>query len=112
MPAWIIPALKAILPYTGDIIDAARPMFTKRKGGGAADAPDVQQQIEELQTAATQNDTHIRELAEQIKVAVDALEQAGAAAEQKLQRYQRLAVVSVALSALSLTGVVLLLLRP
>lgn len=108
MPAWIIPALKAILPYTGDIIDAAKPMFTKRKAGAVVDAPDIQQQIEELQSAATQNDSHIRDLAEQLKKTVAALEQGAALAERKLQWLSAVSLIALLLSAASLGGLLLM----
>ena len=31
MPSWLIPALKAVLPHVGTIVDAARPVFTRKK---------------------------------------------------------------------------------
>ena len=111
MPAWIIPALKAILPHAGTIISAAKPMFTKYTGvGTTAGTHDVQQHIEELQSAATQNDSHIRDLAEQLKTTVTALEQGAAGAERKLQWLFRIAIVALLVCAFSLGGVVLLLL--
>jgi len=31
MAGWLIPALKAVLPHVGDIVAAAKPVFTKKK---------------------------------------------------------------------------------
>ena len=36
MPSWLIPALKAILPHVGTIVDAAKPVFTRKKPAGTA----------------------------------------------------------------------------
>ena len=73
--SWLIPALKAVLPHVGTIIDAAKPAFTRKPpdGGGVPPAPEVQQQIAELQEAASRNAMHIRELAAQLQTTVAAL---------------------------------------
>jgi len=87
MPAWLIPALKAVLPHIGTIISAAAP---------------VQQQITELQSAASQNAAHIKELAAQLQSTVAALEQAASIAEAKLRRALLLCVAATAISAISI----------
>ena len=87
MAPWLIPALKAVLPHIGTIITAAKPVFTRKTDSAGSDAtPLPQQQIEELQAAAAQNATHVRELAGQLKDMVDALEQAAAQADARLRR--------------------------
>jgi len=77
MAMWLIPALKAVLPHIGTIISATAPAFTKK---GAAPTTDqtqlLQQQISELQAAASQNATHVKELAEQLQRTVAAIEEA------------------------------------
>jgi hypothetical protein len=95
---WLIPALKAVLPHIGTIISAATPVFT-RKQADAANQALLLQQITELQSAATQNATHIRELAAQLQSTVAALERAASGAETRLRRATGLAVFS-ALAAL------------
>ncbi|MEJ2176043.1 MAG: hypothetical protein P8Y76_14375, partial [bacterium] len=66
MAAWLIPALKAVLPHVGTIVSAATPVFTKKTEATASNqALLLQQQITELQAAASQNAAHVRELAEQ-----------------------------------------------
>ncbi len=108
MAAWFIPALKAVLPHVGTIISAAAPAFTKKRLEEAVNQTLLlQQQIGELQAAATQNAAHIKELAAQLQDTVAALEQAAAVAEARLRRVYRLSIVAVALSlaALVLVGV-------
>jgi len=106
MAAWLIPALKAVLPHVGSIISVATPVFTKKKVDATAD-PTLQQQISELQAAASQNSVQIKELAEQLQRTVAALEQAASVAEAKLRR---VLLFCVAATAVSLCLVLFLLL--
>src|SRR5712671_7482356 len=101
MPAWLIPALKAALPHIGTIISAAAPVFT-RKADAANQTLLLKQQLTELQSAASQNAAHIKELAEQLQSTVAALEQAASIAEAKLRRALLFCVAAAALSAISL----------
>jgi hypothetical protein len=110
MAAWLIPALKAVLPHIGTIIAAASPVFT-RKSADAANQALQQQQITELQSAASQNAKHIKELAAQLQSTVAALEQGAAIAEAKLRRAILLCVAATAVSAVSLGIVVVLILQ-
>ncbi len=103
MAAWLIPALKAVLPHIGTIISAAAPVFTKKKANAVANQTLLlQQQITELQSAASQNAAHIKELAAQLQSTVAALEQAASIAEIKLQRALLFCVAATVLSAISL----------
>jgi hypothetical protein len=103
MPAWLIPALKAVLPHIGTIISAAAPVFTRKNSDAVANQTLLlQQQITELQSAASQNAAHIKELAEQLQSTVAALEQAASIAEAKLRRTLLLCVAATALSVVSL----------
>src|SRR5439155_25236854 len=80
MPAWLLPALKAVLPHIGTIISAAAPVFTRKNADAVANQTLLlQQQITELQSAASQSAAHIKELAEQLQSTVAALEQIGRA---------------------------------
>jgi hypothetical protein len=94
MPAWLLPALKAVLPHIGTIISAAAPVFTRKNADAVA--------ITELQSAASQNAAHIKELAEQLQSTVAALEQAASIAEAKLRRALFVCVAATALSTISL----------
>lgn len=98
MAAWIIPALKAILPHVGTIVTAAVPVFTKKNVDAAANQSLLQQQITELQSAASQNTLHIKELAAQLQSTVSALEQAAAVAEEKYRRVHLVCIISIVVS--------------
>lgn len=102
MPAWLIPALKAVLPHVGTIVSVAVPAFTKIRAGSAETGALQQQQIAELQAAVAQNATHIRELAEQLQVTVTALEQAAAMAESRQRRITLLCATALTLSTVAL----------
>jgi hypothetical protein len=101
MAAWFLPALKAVLPHVGTIISAAAPVFTRKRADTAGAAALVQEQIAELQAAASQNADNIKALAEQVQVTVGALQQAAAIAESRLRRAYLLCTVAVGLSALT-----------
>ena len=106
MPAWLIPALKTVLPHIGTIISAAAPVFTKKSADAAANqAALLQQQITELQAAASENAHHIRELASQMQNTVTALEQGAVVAERKLRRISVLCYAAAALSAISMAAI-------
>ena len=103
MAGWLIPAVKLILPHVTDIVKAAKPAFTKLKGAiPDEDGGVVQKQIAELQASASQNATHIKELAEQLRLTVTALEQGAAEAEKRMKRAQALAVTATVVSVVSL----------
>lgn len=102
MPAWFLPAVKLILPHVGNIVAAAKPAFTRRRE--AADQTTVQQQIAELQAAATENAALVKELAEQLQLTVTALEQAATVTQERVKRLYAISVAAmlVALTALFL----------
>lgn len=103
MAAWLIPAVKAILPFVSPIVSSALPVFTTRRSDEAAAQSGVlQKQVTELQTAASQNALHVKALAEQLQKTVTALEQAAAVAESRFRRMAVLCGVAVALSLLAL----------
>ena len=111
MAAWL-PIAKAILPYLGDIITVAKPVFTKRKGSGESSQIEIlQQQVAELQNASLQNIQDIKALAEQLKTAIPALEQTLAVTQEKLRWANRIAFISMALALLSFGSVMVTLLR-
>ncbi len=103
MPAWLIPALKAVLPHVGTIVSVTAPVFTQKKADSAENqATLLQQQIAELQTAAAQNAKLIRELAEQLQTMASALEYAAAIAEARHRRTTILCTAAIASSAIAL----------
>ncbi|MBD3618709.1 MAG: hypothetical protein HUJ28_04490 [Chromatiales bacterium] len=113
MPAWLVPALKAVLPHVGSIVAAAAPVFTQKRAGeaSAGQAAVVQQQIAELQQAASQNAVHVRELAEQLGQTVTALERAAEQAEARMRRAVGLSLVAVGLAGVALLLALVVLLR-
>jgi hypothetical protein len=111
MAGWLLPAVKLILPHVTDIVKAAKPAFTKLKGAiPEEEGGIVQKQIAELQTVASQNTTHIKELAEQLRLTVSALEQGAAEAEKRMKRAQMLAVTATVISIASLVCAAVVLL--
>jgi hypothetical protein len=104
MAAWLIPTVKAILPFVTPIVTSALPVFTTRKSdeAAAAQADVLQKQITELQSAASQNALHVKELAEQLQKTVTALEQAAAVAES---RFRQTAVLCGMAAVLSLFAI-------
>jgi hypothetical protein len=103
MAAWLLPALKAVLPHVGTILDVAAPVFTRKSAEAAASqAQLVQQQISELQSAATQNAANIKALAEQLQGTVAALQQAAAIADARMRRALLLCATALAVSGLAL----------
>jgi hypothetical protein len=107
MAAWVS-ALKAVLPYVTNIVTAAIPAFTARKGQDRS-AEVTAQQIAELQSAATHNAESVKVLAEQLQRTVSALEQGAVNTDRTLRRLRLVAAASllVALAALCTALIVL-----
>ncbi|MDB5865120.1 MAG: hypothetical protein JWO70_2926 [Betaproteobacteria bacterium] len=101
MPTWLWPAVKLILPHVGNIVAAAKPAFTRKAGDPAEQAGVVQQQIAELQAAASQNAAHIKELAEQLRLTVAALEQGAVDTEKRMRRASTLSMSALVIAVLA-----------
>src|SRR5512135_1450362 len=103
MPAWLIPVLKSVLPHVGTIISAATPVFTKKSADAAANqAALLQQQITELQVAASANDAHIKKLAMQLQNTVEALEKETALSESRHRLMLALSILAILVSLAAL----------
>jgi len=98
MASWLIPALKAVLPHVGDIISVASPVFTKKKADTVNQTALLQQQISELQAAASQNAANIKELAAELQSSMALLE----------RRTRVYCIASAVLSIIALGAVLLL----
>lgn len=72
MAVWL-PVLKAALPYVSNIVAAAIPAFTSRKGQDVS-SDLVAQQITELQAAVTHNAEAVKTLAAQLEKTLTALQ--------------------------------------
>jgi len=86
MAAWL-PVLKAALPYIGNIVAAAVPVFTRRKEQDAS-AELVSRQIAELQEAVTGNVEAVKGLAAQVERTITALDAGEADLAQRLAALQ------------------------
>ena len=93
MPAWLLPAVKLILPHVGNIVAATKPVFTRRRE--ATDENTVGKQIAELQEAATENAALVKELAEQLQVTIAALEKTAAATQERVRRLYAFSVTAM-----------------
>jgi hypothetical protein len=102
----LLAALKAVLPYVDTIVSVATPLLTKKKlDAGTAQTELLQQQIAELQAAASQNAENIKEVAEQLKTVVLALEGSAANLERAHRRLRVFCIVAIALAATALAFV-------
>lgn len=110
MAAWLVPALKVVLSNLPTIASVAVPVFTRKPAQAADQAQLLQQQIAELQSAATQNAANVKALAEQLQGTVAALQQAAAIAETRLQRAFLLCLVATGLSAIALGAALVVIL--
>ena len=72
MAPWLLPVLKAALPYVGNIVSAALPVFTKRREQEASTEV-LAKQISELQEAVTANAATVKTLATQLQDILTAL---------------------------------------
>lgn len=108
MPAWLLPAIKAVLPHLGTIISVAKPVFTRKSAEAPADETTLQRQIVELQNAASTNDANIRALAEQMKTSIEALEKIATVADARHRRLLGYCISALLLSAAAF-GIALIL---
>ena len=96
MTAWFT----AVAPFLPDIIQMAKPIFTRAKG--EEKAPDlVPRQITELQDAAAQNAESVRVLAAKMQQTLTALQQASGVLERKLEHANRLSLVAATIAVLA-----------
>lgn len=108
--AAFLPALKIALPYISQIVTATVPMFTSRTANGKSDEL-VAQQIQELQTAVTQNAESVKGMATQWKDTMESLDSAAARLQKEIVVLRRLAygsaavaVAAVVLALVAITG--------
>jgi hypothetical protein len=82
MAPWLLPVLKAALPYVGNIVSAALPVFTKRREQEASTEV-LSRQIAELQEAVTANAATVKTLAAQFQDILTALSKGEAEMAQR-----------------------------
>lgn len=99
--------ITVVAPYLPEIVRLARPIFTRKP----ATLPDnsqaqrldvVDEQITELQNAATQNADAIKLLATDMQKTIEVLQTASEKLEQRLHRAQQWMAVSLTLAAVAI----------
>jgi hypothetical protein len=101
-----------VLTNLDTIIGVVKPAFTRKKVEGLPSQTDLlNQQIAELQAAASSNAEQIKQLAAQLKDLVAALEQAARSAQSERQKLGRLCFVAMAISLISIVAVALIIVR-
>jgi|SRR5688572_22286044 hypothetical protein len=99
-----------VLTNLDTIIGVVKPAFTRKKAEGPVGQTDLlNQQILELQAAASGNADQIGRLAAQLKEVVAALEQAARSAQAERQKLGRLCLVAMVLSLVSIVAVIALI---
>jgi hypothetical protein len=92
MAPWL-PLIKVVLPYLAPIVSSALPTFTSKKSESAD--PLLAQQIAELQSAVKNNNDSIKALAR-------AMEESAKANDTAIRQSRRVAIIAVAIAAVSL----------
>lgn len=97
----------AVAPFLPDIIQMAKPIFTRSMNAGKDPGKDpakaselVSRQIAELQDAAAQNADAIHKLAEEMQNTIASLREASVALDRKLERANRLALIATTVAVL------------
>lgn len=103
MPVPWLTVGKLVLANLDTIIGVVKPVFTRKSAEAAPNQADLlNQQIAELQAAASGNSERIGKLAAQLKEVVAGLEQAAASAAAEHARTRRLSWAGVAMGAAAL----------
>lgn len=110
MAVQILPIIKVVAPYIAQVATAAIPVFTSRSEKLKSDTL-VSEQIEELQSAATQNGQSIHLLAEKMQHVIQGLEGAEQEARRQASTYKAILFTSFGISLLTLVICIYLLAR-
>jgi|SRR5688572_17706690 len=98
-----------VLTNLDTIIGVVKPAFTRKTVEALPSQTDLlNQQISELQAAASSNADQIKQLAAQLKEVIAALEQAARNAQLERKKLGRLCLVAMAISLVSLVAVIAL----
>lgn len=101
---------KLVLDNLDTILGVVKPAFTRKKVEALPSQTDLlNQQISELQAAASGNAEQIKQLAAQLKEVVAALEQAARSAESEREKLGRLSLVALAISVAAIIAVIALI---
>ncbi|MEO8061320.1 MAG: hypothetical protein ABI821_01090 [Pseudomonadota bacterium] len=98
---------KLVLNNLDTIIRVVRPGFTRKSVEAAANQAELlNKQIAELQTASATNSEQIKDLAEQLKNVVTALDEAARAVATERARTRRFALAALGISVLAIAAAV------
>jgi hypothetical protein len=107
MPVPWLAVGRLVLANLDTIIGVVKPAFTRRKVEALPSQTDLlNQQIAELQAAASSNADQVKQLASQVKEVVAALEQAAADAAAQRATTRRLSIVALAIATVALLAVI------
>ena len=101
MASQVLAIIKAVAPYVTQVATVAIPAFTRRPAAERSD-PLLAQQIDELQTAVTQNAQSLHLLAEQLQQVIRDAERAAERARRQLAFYKAVVLISGLLSLAAL----------
>jgi len=101
MAAHILPFIQLVAPYIAQVAAAAIPAFTSKPTEENRSDPVVIKQIEELQTAVTQNAQSVHILAEKLQQVIEGLENTAENAKQQASAYKTALYLSLGLSVTS-----------
>lgn len=110
MAIQFLPFIKALAPYIAQIATAAIPAFTSKSEAAILD-PVLAKQIEELQSAVTQNAKSIHLLAEKMQQVIEGIEAAALDAKNQIRTYKTMIYLSFALSIASFSACVYLVMK-
>ncbi|MDN3651339.1 hypothetical protein QWY77_00880 [Thalassotalea ponticola] len=102
MAVQALPIIKAIAPYLADIASATIPAFTSKSKSSKEAAELINEQISELQSAASQNAQNLNLLADNLQKAILSLEESLVALEKKMRIYLGLTISSILISITAL----------
>lgn len=100
MVAWL-PAVKAILPYVGQIVTTAIPAFTKKSDKSSPEEV-INKQIAELQEAATRNAESLKALASQLQQVLGDMDSGSAKIDKEIRTIKQLSMYAIALSCIAI----------
>ena len=110
MAIQFLPFIKALAPYIAQIATAAIPAFTSKSEAAILD-PVLAKQIEELQSAVTQNAKSIHLLAEKMQQVIEGIEAAALDAKNQIRTYKTMIYLSFALSIASFSACVYVVMK-
>lgn len=102
MAVAFIPIIKAVAPILAEVAAATIPRFTSKPAEPTQADKVIAQQIQELQTAATQNAQSLHILAENLKEAIQGIENAASEVKKQVDAYRLMLFASLTLSTVSI----------